>query len=86
MALLVDGKYYNQFRNPDGQIINQIYYIAFPCELKIGERIQVNFSKQALKNNMHSLKPTEPIKIAITDTSNKQIVKPTDKIVWDIFN
>lgn len=84
--LLVDGRYYNQLRIPDNQIINQIYYVKFPYELKIGEKIQVNFSKQALKEKMFSLNPTEPVKIAITDTSNKQIIKSTDKTVRNIIN
>ena len=86
VALLVDGKYYNQLRIPDNQIINQIYYVKFPYELKIGEKIQVNFSKQALKKKMLSLNPTEPVKISITDTSNKQIIKSTDKTVRNIIN
>lgn len=84
--LLVDGRYYNQLRIPDNQIINQIYYIKFPYELKIGEKIQVNFSKQTLKKEMLSLSPTEHIKIAIIDTSNKQIIKSTDKTVQNIID
>lgn len=86
VALLVDGKYYNQFIIPYNQIISQIYYIKFPCELKVGEKIQVNFSKQALKKEMLSLNPTEPIKIVITDTGNKQIIKSTDKTVRNIID
>ena len=86
VALLVDGKYYNQFVIPYNQIISQIYYIKFPCELKVGEKIQVNFSKQALKKEMFSLNPTEPIKIVITDTGNKQIIKSTDKTVRNIID
>jgi len=86
VALLVDGKYYNQLRIPDNQIINQIYYVKFPCELKIGEKIQINFSKQALKKEMRLLSPTEPIKIVIIDTSNKQIIKSTDKTVQNIID
>lgn len=86
VALLVDGKYYNQFIIPYNQIISQIYYIKFPCELKVGEKIQVNFSKQALKKEMLTLKPTEPIKIAITDTGNKQIIKSTYKTVRNIID
>lgn len=84
--LLVDGRYYNQLRIPDNQIINQIYYVKFPYELKIGEKIQVNFSKRALKEKMLLLNPTEPIKIVITDTGNKQIIKSTDKTVRNIID
>lgn len=86
VALLVDGKYYNQLRIPDNQIINQIYYVKFPCELKIGEKIQIDFSKQALKKEMRLLNPTEPVKIVIIDTSNKQIIKSTDKTVQNIID
>lgn len=86
VALLVNGKYYNQFIIPYNQILSQIYYVKFPYELKVGEKIQVNFSKQALRKEMLSLNHTEPIKIAIIDTSNKQIIKSTDKIVRNIID
>lgn len=91
-----DGCMYNRYisakfsknnnKIPYNQIISQIYYIKFPCELKVGEKIQVNFSKQALKKEMLSLNPTEPIKIVITDTGNKQIIKSTDKTVRNIID
>ena len=72
--LLIDGKYYQQLALPN----NVLYYQKYPYELKVGERMEVNFSKKELLENFKSKGFDNSIIIIVAaDTGGKSYKKKT---------
>lgn len=72
--LLIDGKYYQQLTLPN----NVLYYQKYPYELKVGERMEINFSKKELLKKFKSKEFDNSIIIVVaTDTCGKFYKKKT---------
>lgn len=72
--LLIDGKYYQQLTLPN----NDLYYQKYPYELKVGERMEINFSKKELLKKFKSKEfDNSIISIVASDTRGKSYKKKT---------
>lgn len=72
--LLIDGNYYQQLALPN----NVLYYKKYPYELKVGEGMEINFSKKELLENFKSKDfDNSIISIVVADTCGKFYKKKT---------
>lgn len=82
ISLLVDGLYLQQIAVPR----DPIYYQGFPKELRVGERLDFNFSKDALCDQLQNFNAELPIYVAVSFTDGKVYRQKTKSTVGDIIN
>lgn len=82
ISLLVDGQYIRQVAVPG----DPIYYCAFPKELRVGERLDFNFSKGKLHDKLQNFSAELPVYIAVSFTDGKIYKQKTKNTVGDIIN
>lgn len=82
ISLLVDGQYIRQVAVPE----YPIYYCAFPKELRVGERLDFNFSKEKLHDQLQNFSTGLPVSIVVSFTDGKVYKQKTKSTVGDITN
>ena len=82
ISLLVDGLYLHQIAVPG----DPVYYQGFPKELRVGERLDFNFSKDELYDQLQNFSQELPVYVAISFTDGKVYKQKTKSTVGNIIN
>lgn len=82
ISLLVDGQYLHQIAVPG----DPVYYQEFPKELRVGERLDFNFSKGKLHDQLQNFSAGLPVSVVVSFTDGKVYKQKTKSTVGDIIN